>query len=80
MELTATLLACGIDPQKSTIFLQSSIPQHSELCWIFTCLTTMLKLAHLPQYKEKSAQVRDVHTGLFLYPILQAADILVHKY
>lgn len=79
-ELTATLLACGIDAEKSTIFLQSSIPQHSELCWILSCLCTMNRLSHLPQFKEKSAQVRDVQTGLFLYPVLQAADILIHKY
>lgn len=78
-ELTATLLACGIDTKKSPIFVQSSIPQHAELCWILSCLCTMVRLSHLPQFKEKSAQVRDVQTGLFLYPILQAADILIHK-
>lgn len=79
-ELTATLLACGIDVNKANIFLQSTIPQQPELCWILTCLCTMTRLSHLPQFKEKSAQVQHVHAGLFLYPILQAADILVHRY
>ena len=79
-ELTATLLACGIDENKSKIFLQSTVPQHPELCWILSCLCTMIRLSHLPQFKEKSAQVQNVQAGLFLYPILQAADILVHKY
>lgn len=79
-ELTATLLACGIDVNKTQIFLQSTIPQQPELCWILSCLCTMIRLSHLPQYKEKSAQVHHVKAGLFLYPILQAADILVHRY
>lgn len=79
-ELTATLLACGIDVSKSKIFLQSTIPQQPELCWILSCLCTMIRLSHLPQFKEKSAQVQHVQAGLFLYPILQAADILVHRY
>lgn len=78
-ELTATLLACGIDTKKAPIFLQSTIPQHAELCWILSCLCTMTRLSNLPQFKEKSAQVRDVQTGLFMYPILQAADIMIHK-
>lgn len=79
-ELTATLLACGIDAEKSPIFLQSTVPQHSELCWILSCLCTMNRLSHLPQFKEKSALVKDIQTGLFLYPVLQAADILVHRF
>lgn len=78
-ELIATLLACGIVETKSKIFLQSQIPQHTELQWIFSCLSTNPRLAQLPQYKEKSAQVKNVSTGLFMYPVLQAADILVHK-
>lgn len=80
LQQVATLLACGIDPTKANLFAQSSVPQHAELCWIFTCLTTMARLAHLPQYKDKSATLKDVPTGLFIYPILQAADILLHKW
>lgn len=79
MELTATLLACGINPKKSLLYVQSSVRQHAELCWIFNCLTTMAKLSKLPQYKEKSQQVNSVSTGLLIYPILQAADVLLHK-
>ncbi|KAJ6646550.1 Tryptophan--tRNA ligase, mitochondrial, partial [Pseudolycoriella hygida] len=79
LEMTATLLACGIDPNKSTLFLQSTIKQHAELCWIFGCLTTMARLSHLPQYKEKSATVKEIPLGLFVYPVLQAADILIYK-
>ncbi|XP_031632535.1 tryptophan--tRNA ligase, mitochondrial isoform X2 [Contarinia nasturtii] len=78
-ELIATLLACGIDSKKSPIFLQSTVPQHAELCWILSCLCTMPRLSQLPQFKEKSAQVRDVWAGLFMYPVLQAADVLIHK-
>lgn len=77
--MTATLLACGIDPDKSTLFLQSSVKQHAELGWIFGCLTTMARLAHLPQYKEKSGKVKDIPLGLFVYPVLQAADIMIYK-
>lgn len=78
-ELTASLLACGIDVKKSSIFLQSTVHQHAELFWILSCLCTMPRLSQLPQFKEKSAQVRNVQSGLFLYPVLQAADILIHK-
>lgn len=78
--MTATLLACGIDPDKSTLFLQSSVKQHAELGWIFGCLTTMARLSHLPQYKEKSGKVKDIPLGLFVYPVLQAADIMIYKY
>lgn len=77
--MTATLLACGIDPDKATLFLQSTVKQHAELCWILGCLTTMPRLSHLPQYKEKSAKLNDIPLGLFVYPVLQAADILCYK-
>ncbi|XP_063705644.1 tryptophan--tRNA ligase, mitochondrial isoform X2 [Culicoides brevitarsis] len=77
MKLTATLLACGIDPKKATLFLQSSVPQHTELSWILGCLTTMTRLTHLPQYKEKSATLKEIPLGLFMYPVLQAADIML---
>lgn len=77
--MTALLLACGIDPQKSVLFQQSSVPQHSELCWYLGCICTMARLAHLPQFKEKSASLKDIPLGLFVYPVLQAADIMLHK-
>ncbi|XP_046436104.1 tryptophan--tRNA ligase, mitochondrial isoform X1 [Neodiprion fabricii] len=79
LNITATLLACGIDPDKSILFQQSTVSMHTELCWILSCLTTMPRLAHLPQFKEKSATVKDVPLGLYIYPVLQAADILLYK-
>ncbi|XP_059622827.1 tryptophan--tRNA ligase, mitochondrial [Phlebotomus argentipes] len=77
--VTASLLACGIDPKKSTLFLQSDVKQHAELGWILGCHTTMARLGHLPQFKEKSAKVKEIPLGLFVYPVLQAADILLYK-
>lgn len=77
--LAATFLACGIDPQKSTLFIQSDVKQHAELSWILGCLTTMPRLSHLPQYKEKSKSLKEIPLGLFVYPVLQAADILMYK-
>lgn len=77
--MTATLLACGIDPEKSILFQQSHVPQHTELCWQLGCICTMARLAHLPQYKEKSENLKDIPLGLFVYPVLQAADILLYK-
>lgn len=79
IELTATLLGCGLDPNKVILFQQSTVHEHAELCWCLGCISTMARLAHLPQYKEKSATVRDVPLGLFVYPVLQAADILSYK-
>lgn len=77
--MTATLLACGIDPQKSTLFLQSDVTQHTELSWILGCMTTLPRLSQFHQYKEKSSKLKDVPLGLFVYPVLQAADILLYK-
>ncbi|XP_065164976.1 tryptophan--tRNA ligase, mitochondrial [Atheta coriaria] len=79
LTMTATLLACGIDPEKSILFQQSHVPQHTELCWQLGCICTMARLAHLPQYKEKSENLKDIPLGLFVYPVLQAADILLYK-
>lgn len=78
-EMLASLLACGINPSKSTLFVQSSVPQQTELSWILGSLSTLPRLSNLPQFKEKSAMVKDVNTALFTYPVLQAADILAHK-
>lgn len=79
MKLTATLLACGIDPDKSILFQQSTVPMHAELGWIFSCLVTMPRLAHQPQFKEKSEKLKDIPLGLYIYPVLQTADILLYK-
>ncbi|CAB3260157.1 unnamed protein product [Arctia plantaginis] len=79
LDLTACLLASGIDPDRSVLFTQSSVARHSELCWLLTCLATHARLAHLPQYKDKSAKMKEVPLGLLLYPVLQAADVLVYR-
>lgn len=76
----ATYLACGIDPQKSTIFVQSHIPAHSELAWLFNCVTPLNWLERMIQFKEKAVkQGENVTVGLFDYPVLQAADILLYE-
>ncbi|XP_018575584.1 tryptophan--tRNA ligase, mitochondrial [Anoplophora glabripennis] len=79
MQITATLLACGIDPEKVILFQQSAVPAHTELCWCLGCVSTMARLGHLPQYKEKSRDMKDIPLGLFVYPVLQTADILLYK-
>ncbi|CAG9767532.1 unnamed protein product [Ceutorhynchus assimilis] len=79
LELTATLLGCGLDPSKVILFQQSMVSAHTELCWCLGCISTMARLAHLPQYKEKSANLKNIPLGLFVYPVLQAADILLYK-
>ncbi|KAI0209236.1 Tryptophan--tRNA ligase, mitochondrial [Lamellibrachia satsuma] len=78
-DMAASLLACGIDPKKSILFQQSSVSQHAELGWILGCLTTLPRLEHLPQWKQKSETMKEVPLGLFTYPVLQAADILLYK-
>lgn len=77
----AQLLALGIDPEKSTLFLQSQVPQHAELAWVLTCITGYGEAARMTQFKDKShRQGKDGTTvGLFSYPILMAADILLYS-
>ncbi|KAK9888837.1 hypothetical protein WA026_001062 [Henosepilachna vigintioctopunctata] len=79
LQMLATLLACGISPEKVLLFQQSMVSTHAELSWILGCVCTMPRLAHLPTFKEKSASLKDVPLGLYIYPILQAADILSYK-
>ncbi|XP_059050676.1 tryptophan--tRNA ligase, mitochondrial [Achroia grisella] len=78
LELAALVLAAGVDPERSVVFTQSAVPRHAELCWLLACLATQARLAHLPQYKEKAAALKEVPLGLLLYPVLQAADVLVY--
>lgn len=76
----ALLLACGIDPEKSLIFIQSHVPAHSELSWILSCYTQFGELSRMTQFKDKSAKHADnVNAGLFTYPALMAADILLYQ-
>jgi tryptophanyl-tRNA synthetase len=71
-------LAIGLDPAKVTIFQQSAVPAHAELAWIFNCLTTMPYLARAHAYKDALAKNKEVNVGLFTYPLLMAADILLY--
>ncbi|WP_026376900.1 tryptophan--tRNA ligase [Aestuariibacter salexigens] len=76
----ALYLACGIDPQKSTIFVQSHVPEHAQLAWILNCYTQMGELNRMTQFKDKSAKnVSNINVGLYGYPVLQAADILLYQ-
>lgn len=76
----AQLLACGIDPDRSTLFLQSHVPLHPELAWILSCVARMGELRRMVQFKEKSkGGTETVGVGLFTYPVLQAADVLLYR-
>ena len=77
--LLASYLACGIDPEKSTVFIQSSVPAHAELCWILGCLTPVGWLNRMTQYKDKRDEVARATLGLYSYPVLMAADILLYN-
>jgi len=76
-ETAVTYLACGIDPKKVTLFKQSDVPQVTELTWIFNCLTTMPYLMRAHAYKDAEAKNKDITVGIFNYPVLMAADILL---
>ncbi len=73
------LLACGVDPARSILFVQADVPQHTELGWILGCVTSYGDLSRMTQFKDKSEKQEFVTAGLFTYPILQAADILMYK-
>jgi len=73
------LIACGIDPERSILFVQSDVPAHTELSWIFGCVTSFGDLSRMTQFKDKSSKQDFISAGLFTYPILQAADILIYR-
>jgi tryptophanyl-tRNA synthetase len=77
----AQLLAAGIDPQKATVFVQSDVPEHTQLAWVLGCLTGYGQAQRMTQFKDKSAKLGSdsVSVGLFTYPILMAADILIYQ-
>lgn len=80
VELYALLLSVGLDPEKSILFIQSHVPQHSQLGWILNCYTMFGELNRMTQFKDKSQQHSDnVNSGLFTYPCLMAADILLYQ-
>lgn len=83
--MTVDLLACGIDPKRTILFIQSLIPEHTELCWILNCICSFGDLKRMTQFKEKSDLLEGqdssqfISSGLFIYPVLQAADILLYR-
>ena len=79
LDLFIDFLALGLDPEKSTVFIQSEVPEHVELSWIFSCLTPVSELERMTQYKDFVARGHSANAGLLTYPILQAADILIYK-
>ena len=79
-DLALTLYACGLNPEICTLFVQSEVPGHADLTWIFNSITPIGELERMTQFKDKSRQNRDnVNVGLLDYPVLQAADILIYK-
>lgn len=80
LNVVADYLAAGIDPKKSTIFIQSQILEHAELAWIFNCITQLSELERMTQYKDKAKEHKEnINVGLLAYPTLMAADILLYK-
>lgn len=78
-ELVGLYIACGLDPQKASIFVQSHIPEHTELAWLLNCITPMGWLERMTQFKDKAGDQRErASAGLFTYPTLMAADILLY--
>lgn len=80
LDAAATYIAAGLDPEKVTLFPQSHVPQHTELAWIFDCITPLGELYRMTQFKEKSDDGKETASaGLLNYPVLMAADILIYK-
>lgn len=80
LDILALYLACGIDPAKSTVFIQSHVPEHSQLSWLLNCYTYFGELSRMTQFKNKLVRyVENINVGLFGYPVLMAADILLYQ-
>ena len=80
LEQLAQYIACGLDPQKNTLFIQSHVPEHAELGWVLNCYAMFGELSRMTQFKDKSAKNADnINGGLFTYPVLMAADILLYQ-
>ena len=78
LDLAAMYIAAGIDTERSTLFIQSHVPEHSQLAWVLNCFTSMGECSKMTQYKEKSER-HSANVGLFTYPVLMAADILLYQ-
>jgi tryptophanyl-tRNA synthetase len=80
LDMAISVLAAGVDPEKATLFVQSMVPEHTELAWLFNCVTPLGELERMTQFKDKSQRNRkNITAGLLDYPVLQAADILIYK-
>ena len=80
MEVLALYIACGIDPEKSVLFIQSQNPAHAQLSWVLNCYTYMGELQRMTQFKDKSSRhAENINAGLFTYPVLMASDILLYQ-
>jgi tryptophanyl-tRNA synthetase len=80
LDMACDILACGVDPAKAILFVQSHVPEHTELAWILSTVTPMGELARMTQFKDKSERQADnINVGLFTYPVLQTADIVLYK-
>ncbi len=75
----AQLLAVGLDPERCTLFVQSHVPEHSELAWVLGCITGFGEASRMTQFKDKSAKQETTTVGLFTYPVLMAADVLLYQ-
>ena len=78
-DMAVSLIAAGVDPSKCTLFVQSAVPEHTELAWIFNTVTPLGELERQTQFKDKSSRQESISAGLLNYPVLQAADILLYK-
>ena len=80
LELAALYIACGIDPEKSALYVQSHVPQHAELCWVLNCVAYVGEMSRMTQFKDKSQKhAENINMGLMDYPVLMAADILLYQ-
>lgn len=80
LDALALYIACGLDPARSSIFMQSHVPEHAQLAWVLNCYTQMGELNRMTQYKDKTAKSEaNMNSGLFTYPVLMAADILLYN-
>ena len=78
-DMAVSFLAAGLDPDRCTIFVQSDVPEHTELAWLFNTVTPLGELERMTQFKDKAAGLESVPAGLLNYPVLQAADILIYR-
>jgi tryptophanyl-tRNA synthetase len=79
LDLAALLIACGLDPDRCTLFVQSHVPEHPRLAWVLECMTPFGELRRMPQFRERAASQHSFSVGLLTYPVLQAADILLYQ-